>query len=102
MDDVQDDQLERVISDIVKNVVGPSAERLTPDADLFVYGVDSVACIQIRHTVSRLLTDSAVTLPLTVVQDSGTIHCLALDKHHGILAVAHGQEVHMMKLAQGS
>ncbi|OAL24830.1 hypothetical protein AYO22_05619 [Fonsecaea multimorphosa] len=77
--EVPDDEIPARIRSIVQAVVGEGdngpethVETLTEDTDLFAYGVDSVACIQIRRALSQLLPKSA-SLPLTVVQDTGTI-----------------------------
>ncbi|EXJ76510.1 uncharacterized protein A1O5_01018 [Cladophialophora psammophila CBS 110553] len=76
---VPDDEVPARIRDIVQRIVGEcqrgldnDPEALTEHTDLFAYGVDSVACIQIRHALSRLLPRGSA-LPLTVVEDTGTI-----------------------------
>ncbi|PIA88765.1 hypothetical protein CB0940_07556 [Cercospora beticola] len=77
--EVADDDVESFVSDAVSSIVSAtSAEsKLESDTDLFAYGVDSVACIQIRHAVSRLLPQGSKRLPLTIVQDTGSIKQLS-------------------------
>ncbi|KIW99279.1 uncharacterized protein Z519_00942 [Cladophialophora bantiana CBS 173.52] len=76
---VPDDEVPARIRDIIQTVVGEcqkdldnDPEALTEHTELLAYGVDSVACIQIRHALSRLLPRGSA-LPLTVVQDTGTV-----------------------------
>ncbi|EME40345.1 non-ribosomal peptide synthetase-like protein [Dothistroma septosporum NZE10] len=93
-DHVADDRVMSTIQDIVKSIVTPghgNTKDVGPETDLFAYGVDSVACVQIRHAVSRLLPESSLSLPITVVQDSGTIQRLSdlvMDARHGNAAQA--------------
>lgn len=74
--DVPNEELPAAILDLVKSIVGED-QSLEPDADLFGQGVDSVACVQIRHGLSLLLPENAKKLPLTVVEDSRTVTGLA-------------------------
>lgn len=73
--DVPDSEVPKAILELTTSVVGH--DTITMDGDLFTQGVDSVACVQIRHGVSQLLPKDAKALPLTVVEDSGTISELA-------------------------
>ncbi|KAL2424259.1 Carboxylic acid reductase [Exophiala dermatitidis] len=53
-------------------------ETLTDETELFAYGVDSVASIQIRQALSRLVPNlGGAALPLTIVEDAGTISRLS-------------------------
>ena len=53
---ILDAEIPQAIHEIVTSVVGnANAELLTDDTDLFSYGADSVACIQIRHALTRLV-----------------------------------------------
>ncbi|OAG42591.1 hypothetical protein AYO21_03176 [Fonsecaea monophora] len=79
--EVSDSDIPARIREIVENVVGAGGrnghsdgdgDALTEHTDLFAYGVDSVASIQIRRALSRLLPRGSA-LSLTVVQDTGTI-----------------------------
>ncbi|KAK4611750.1 Adenylate-forming reductase Nps10 [Fulvia fulva] len=88
-EDVPDEKVASTIQDIVKTIVSPglgSKKELGPETDLFAYGVDSVACVQIRHAVSKLFPEDSRSLPLTVVQDSGTIQRLT----DLVLRIRHG------------
>ncbi|EME81979.1 uncharacterized protein MYCFIDRAFT_29743 [Pseudocercospora fijiensis CIRAD86] len=86
---IPDDQVKCVITGIVGSVMGcqnSRAEELDSHTDLFAYGVDSAACLQIRRAVSVLLPENSPVLPMTIVQDCGTIAQLSktiLDMRHG-------------------
>lgn len=73
---VSDENMPSTIRKIILDVVGertePDQESLRDDTDLFTYGIDSVGCIQIRHALSHLVPKGS-GLPLTVVEDQGTI-----------------------------
>ena len=73
---VPDQELPKVILQIVESVVG-KGEGLTEQTDLFSYGVDSVACVQIRHSVMQLLPFGQRVIPLTIVEDCVTIQELS-------------------------
>ncbi|USW48980.1 Putative AMP-dependent synthetase/ligase, phosphopantetheine binding ACP domain, ANL [Septoria linicola] len=77
---VPDEKVESFVLDVVRSIAStPSTHstKLQPDTDLFAYGIDSVACVQIRHAVSKLLPMYSARLPLTIVQDTGSIHQLS-------------------------
>ncbi|KAK4496873.1 hypothetical protein PRZ48_011322 [Zasmidium cellare] len=72
-EDLSDDEPPDKVLDIVNSVINaPSSECLDQNTDLFAYGVDSIACVRIRHAVSQLLPKGHDPLPLTIVQDCGT------------------------------
>jgi thioester reductase-like protein/aryl carrier-like protein len=78
---VSDEQVSIAIRSIILNVVGERTTEqdqgtLSDDTDLFAYGIDSVGCIQIRHALSHLIPNGS-GLPLTVVEDQGTISRLS-------------------------
>ncbi|KAK0261740.1 hypothetical protein B0A54_10062 [Friedmanniomyces endolithicus] len=75
-EEVNDAQLDETIRSIVVSVKG-RPERLTDTTDLFSFGVDSVAGMQIRGKLRRLLPADAKPLPINVVEDCGTIERLA-------------------------
>ena len=50
---VPDDELPIAVLDMIRSVVGDKG-TLAADADLFGYGVDSVACMQIRNRMQRV------------------------------------------------
>ena len=86
---IVDAEIPQAIHEIVTSVVGnANAEHLSDDTDLFSYGADSVACIQIRHALSRLVP-GATALPVSVVEDSGTIGRLS----NFILRLRSGEDV---------
>lgn len=70
------------------------------EADLFSFGVDSVACMQIRALLqSKLLPHTATHLPLNVVYDCGTIKQLTkylIDVRNG-QTVEKVDEAHLMR-----
>ncbi|KAM3424878.1 hypothetical protein BST61_g6854 [Cercospora zeina] len=85
---VADADVESFVSNAVSSIVSQTnaQSKLESDTDLFAYGVDSVACVQIRHAISRLLPQGSKGLPLTVVQDTGSIGQLSkalVDLRHG-------------------
>lgn len=76
-DDVPDEDLPRLIKTMITSIV-PKRGQLDDDTDLFAYGVDSVAGMQIRTGLRQLLPGSASKqLPLNVVEDCGTVARLA-------------------------
>lgn len=82
---VEDDQVSSAIQQLVASAVGTD-DGLDNNMDLFSYGVDSVACVQIRHAISGLLPELHQDLPLTVVEDCGTINKLSelvVSRRHG-------------------
>ncbi|KAJ4557146.1 putative NRPS-like protein biosynthetic cluster [Exophiala dermatitidis] len=84
---VPDADVPNAIREIVESVVAGIGRNdnsdnkcatLKDDTDLFAYGVDSVASIQIRQALSRLVPNlKGAALPLTIVEDAGTISRLS-------------------------
>ncbi|KAK3115332.1 hypothetical protein LTR53_005417 [Teratosphaeriaceae sp. CCFEE 6253] len=74
--DVSDEQLPEFIKEVVSSVKSKSA-KLTETTDLFSYGVDSIAGMQIRGKLRRLLRPDSKPLPINVVEDCGTVERLA-------------------------
>lgn len=68
-----DDKIPVAVLGIIRSVLG-SDDTIPENADLFARGVDSVACMQIRAKLQRLLSFSAPVLPLNVVYDCGSIN----------------------------
>ncbi|GME65034.1 uncharacterized protein K452DRAFT_318826 [Neofusicoccum parvum] len=66
--EVADVEVSRFIADLIEGVVLKS-KRLAEEDDLFAYGVDSVACMQIRYGLNQTSSE----LPLSVVEDCGTV-----------------------------
>lgn len=85
--EVPDAEVPAAIRKIITSVLGndsihdPKSEQLTDDTDLFAYGVDSVAGMQIRQALCQFLPNpkrgTGSVLPLTVVEDTGTISHLS-------------------------
>lgn len=65
------DALGRLFDDVV-------GRHVDPQADLFAQGVDSLACSQLRQTISKaFFLDSDISLPLNVIYDQGSIERLS-------------------------
>lgn len=94
--DVSDEELPQTILDVVNTVVRKSV-KLTQTTDLYSYGVDSVAGMQIRYQIRRLLPADAPKLPINVVEDCGSVERLA----QYLLRIRHG-EVETESSAEGS
>jgi thioester reductase-like protein len=87
-----DDTTEVTDEDIPKHLIGliqsmtSQSDELSEDMDLFSYGVDSIACMQLRARLKRLIPDYQQDLPMSVIEDCGTIRRLTeyvLRKRHG-------------------
>lgn len=72
---VNDAEITNVILKDVRDLL-PSATGLTEGSDLFAFGVDSVASMRIRNRLCRLVPGN-VKLPLSIVQDCGTVRKLS-------------------------
>ncbi|KAI5199658.1 acetyl-CoA synthetase-like protein [Aureobasidium subglaciale] len=86
--DVPDEKVSHVIIEMIESIV-PKKAKLADDTDLFSYGVDSVAGMQIRYGLRQLLPQSTKQLPLNVVEDCGTVKRLA----EYVVKQRHGQEL---------
>ncbi|KAL8779128.1 MAG: hypothetical protein Q9213_007089 [Squamulea squamosa] len=76
-DFVPEHEIPKAVLEIIKTVL-ESSDSIPEDADLFSYGVDSVACMAIRAKLqSRILDPKAQALPLNVVYDCGNIKRLS-------------------------
>ncbi|KAL9096166.1 MAG: hypothetical protein Q9165_001689 [Trypethelium subeluteriae] len=73
---VPDDKIKVKILEAVKSIVR-GGEQLTPETDLFSFGMDSAASMQIRSRLRRLLPKSAEELPMTIVEDCGDVDSLS-------------------------
>ncbi|KAI4125879.1 MAG: hypothetical protein LQ338_004023 [Usnochroma carphineum] len=70
-------EIPAAVVEIIKDVIG-TEECIPEDADLFSFGLDSVACMAIRAKIqSRIVGSSMPPLPLNVVYDCGNIKKLA-------------------------
>ncbi|OQO13072.1 hypothetical protein B0A48_02536 [Cryoendolithus antarcticus] len=82
---VKDEDLVDTVKEIVNNVASHKS-GLTEETDLHSYGIDSVAGMQIRSRLRRLLPADQRNLPITVVEDYSTVNGLAdyvLKRRHG-------------------
>ncbi|KKY19536.1 putative nrps-like enzyme [Diplodia seriata] len=82
---IPDEDVAGFIVGLIESVVSKPG-KLGEDDDLFSYGVDSVACMQIRYGLNQLLPKSSSELPLSVVEDCGTVQRLSsfmLKLRHG-------------------
>jgi thioester reductase-like protein len=83
--EVSDEDLSQHLVGLIQSMTGQTAE-LNEDMDLFSYGVDSIACMQLRTRLRRLIPNFEGQLPMSVVEDCGTIRRLrdyVLRKRHG-------------------
>lgn len=65
------DQLTTLFSEVLGRKVNPSR-------DLFIQGVDSLACSRLRKRISRkFFAESGISIPLNIVYDQGTIERLS-------------------------
>jgi acyl carrier protein len=87
--DVSDEDVSRVIKEMIESIVAKKAKELQNDTDLFSYGVDSVAGMQIRYGLRQLVPQSSKQLPLNVVEDCGTVNRLT----EYIIKQRHGQQL---------
>lgn len=83
--EVADEDLPKHLIGLIQDMTSQSDE-LSEDMDLFSYGVDSIACMQLRTRLRRLIPDCSKELPMSVIEDCGTIRRLTdyvLRKRHG-------------------
>lgn len=73
--DIPDEELENIVLKAVQLSTGRSI-GLDTNTDLFAYGVDSIACMQIRGRLQGLVGADQV-LPATIVENCGSIHKVA-------------------------
>ncbi|KAH9860431.1 hypothetical protein J1614_011762 [Plenodomus biglobosus] len=82
---VSDEDLPQYFTSLIQTMTGQS-EELQEGVDLFSYGVDSIACMQLRNRLRRLIPGYQGDLPMSIVEDCGTIRRLTdfvLRKRHG-------------------
>lgn len=83
--EVSDQVLSQHLIGLIQSLTGQTAE-LTEDMDLFSYGVDSIACMQLRTRLRQLIPNLEEQLPMSIVEDCGSIGRLTeyvLRKRHG-------------------
>jgi thioester reductase-like protein len=84
--DVPDEHLSQHLTGLIQSMTSQSAE-LTEDMDLFSYGVDSIACMQLRTRVRRLIPNCEQALPMSIIEDCGTVQRLV----NYVLRMRHGE-----------
>lgn len=72
--DIPDDAIHAALLEIFMDVLGRSVD---PTKDLFQQGVDSIACIQVRHIVNATILQSSQQMPFNTIYDQGNIDRLA-------------------------
>ena len=97
--DVPDEELPQHLKGLIQSITSQSAE-LTDDMDLFSYGVDSIACMQLRSRLRGLIPSCDKPLPMSVIEDCGSIKRLTdyvLQRRHGESGVVEEDEEQLMK-----
>lgn len=96
--EVADEDLSKYFTQLIQDMTSQSDE-LSEDMDLFSYGVDSIACMQLRTCIRQLVPDKQETLPMSIIEDCGTIKRLTayvLRKRHGEADVKDDNEEQLM------
>jgi thioester reductase-like protein len=96
---VSDDELPQHLKGLIQSVTSQSAD-LTDDMDLFSYGVDSIACMQLRTRLRGLIPNCDKPLPMSVIEDCGSIKRLTdyvLRRRHGEMGAIEEDEEQLMK-----
>lgn len=97
--EVPDEELAQHLEDLIQSIT-PQSAALTDDMDLFSYGVDSIACMQLRSRLRGLVPNCQKPLPMSVIEDCGSIKRLTeyvLRIRHGGLGVVEEDEEQLMK-----
>lgn len=97
--DVSDEELPQHLKGLIQSIISQSAD-LTEDMDLFSYGVDSIACMQLRTRLRTLVPSCDKPLPMSVIEDCGSIRRLTeyvLRRRHGESGVVEEDEDQLMK-----
>jgi thioester reductase-like protein len=95
---VPDEKLAQYLTGLIQSMTSQSAE-LTEDMDLFSYGVDSIACMQLRTRLRRLIPNCERTLPMSIIEDCGTVERLVkyvLRMRHGESDIVEEDEQQLM------
>ncbi|KAI8936025.1 hypothetical protein NX059_007527 [Plenodomus lindquistii] len=82
---VSDEEVPQYLTELIKKMTSQS-DGLEQDVDLFSYGVDSIACMQLRTRLRGLVPNYQGDLPMSIVEDCGTVRRLTefvLRKRHG-------------------
>lgn len=67
-----DNEIPEAVSDIVREVLAVN-HHIFEDAEFFALGVDSIAAMRIRHKLRALLPENSRRLPISIVEDAGSI-----------------------------
>ncbi|ORX97556.1 hypothetical protein BCR34DRAFT_577858 [Clohesyomyces aquaticus] len=75
---IRDEDVQSRLMGLVKSIVA-TPQLLTEDTDLFSFGVDSIASMQLRNRLRWFLSasDTQDDLPLSIVEDCGTVRRLS-------------------------
>jgi thioester reductase-like protein len=82
---IADIDLPNHLTGLIKSILSQTAP-VGEHTDLFSYGMDSIACMQLRNRIRTLVPNNARDLPLSIVEDCGTIERLSdyvKRKRHG-------------------
>ncbi|KAH7401932.1 hypothetical protein DE146DRAFT_692008 [Phaeosphaeria sp. MPI-PUGE-AT-0046c] len=96
--EVADEDLTKHFERLIQDMTSQSIE-LAEDMDLFSYGVDSIACMQLRTHIRQLVPNRQNNLPMSIIEDCGTIRRLTeyvLRKRHGEADVKDDDEDELM------
>ncbi|KAL5121846.1 hypothetical protein ACEQ8H_000061 [Pleosporales sp. CAS-2024a] len=83
--EVPDEDVPKYLISLIQNMTCQKDE-LSENSDLFSYGVDSIICMQLRNRIKRLIPNYQQALPMSIIEDCGTIRRLTkyiLRKRHG-------------------
>jgi hypothetical protein len=69
---VEDKDLPAHLIDLIKTIK-LTDEPLDQETELFSYGMDSIACMQLRYRLQQLIPNSERELPLSIVEDCGSV-----------------------------
>ncbi|KAJ4984676.1 putative male sterility protein [Stagonosporopsis vannaccii] len=97
--DVPDEELLQHIKGLIQSITSQSGV-LTDDMDLFSYGVDSIACMQLRSRLKGLIPNCDKQLPMSVIEDCGSIKRLTdyvLGRRNGESGIIEENEEQLMK-----
>ena len=96
--EIPDEEVSGAIKQTIEQIVG-QGESLNAHTDLFSHGVDSLASLQTRYLLAQLVPKSSGELPLSIVEDCGTIERLTsfvLKRRHGQTYEGKEDEIQVM------
>lgn len=83
--DISDEEVPEAVAGIVRGVLADKV-TMSEDTEFFALGVDSLAAMRIRHKLRQLLPESTSRLPISIVEDTGSIKKLG----EYIISLRHG------------